>query len=194
MPRQCSALRPRQVGLSDQRSTADQPGKTIEELVALSFGESNLLRSDTVKVVSNPAQMRLDKLFQNVLIAGSAVLTFGAATPSLHAAPVVTAKAPAPKAASAKESPVASLTKAALAAFESAVRPLSSTRALEDAFRAYFTFKAERPQDVKKPLLYFVDYGLPSTTARGCPRRSSTNGRCRARGRWRSRSSAGSTR
>ena len=113
--------------------------------------------------------MRLDKLFRNVLIAGSAVFALGAGSPSAHAAttPVAKPKAAVAKAASAKESPVATATKAALAALESAVRPLSSSRALEDAFRAYFTFKAERPADVKKPFLYFVDYGLPSTAARG---------------------------
>jgi hypothetical protein len=49
----------------------------------------------------------------------------------------------------------------------SAVRPLSHPRALDDAFRGYFAFKAAHPDEVRKPYLYFVDYGLPSTAKRG---------------------------
>lgn len=55
----------------------------------------------------------------------------------------------------------------ALESFQNTVGRLSSSHALEDAFRSYFAYKAAHPQDVKKPLLYFVDYGLPSTVARG---------------------------
>lgn len=47
------------------------------------------------------------------------------------------------------------------------VRPLSHPAALDDAFRAYFAYRTEHPLDVKKPYLYFVDYGLSSTTPRG---------------------------
>lgn len=56
---------------------------------------------------------------------------------------------------------------AAVRAFATAVRPLSHPKALEAAFRSYFAYEAAHPDDVKKPLLYFVDYGLPSTEARG---------------------------
>ena len=62
---------------------------------------------------------------------------------------------------------LATETRAALGAFASVVRPLSHPQALSDAFRSYFAFKAAHPGDVKKPFLYFVDYGLPSTTPRG---------------------------
>jgi hypothetical protein len=55
----------------------------------------------------------------------------------------------------------------AVRAFATAVRPLSHPKALETAFRSYFAYKAAHPDDVKKPLLYFVDYGLPSTQPRG---------------------------
>lgn len=55
----------------------------------------------------------------------------------------------------------------ALHAFSSAVRPLSHPKALETAFRSYFAYMSEHPTDVRKPLLYFVDYGLPSTEPRG---------------------------
>src|SRR5215831_13089414 len=65
------------------------------------------------------------------------------------------------------KSPMSAATKAALEAFKSVVRPLSHPMALEDAFRSYFAFKSAHPDQVTKPYLYFVDYGLPSTTARG---------------------------
>jgi hypothetical protein len=55
----------------------------------------------------------------------------------------------------------------ALGAFQGVVRPLSHPRALSDAFNSYFAYKAANPAQVKKPLLYFVDYGLPSTEPRG---------------------------
>ncbi|HEX6629330.1 MAG TPA: murein L,D-transpeptidase catalytic domain family protein [Gemmatimonadaceae bacterium] len=55
----------------------------------------------------------------------------------------------------------------ALRALTSAVRPLSHPKALETAFRSYFAYVNAHPSDVKKPLLYFVDYGLPSTEPRG---------------------------
>lgn len=56
---------------------------------------------------------------------------------------------------------------AALGAFQTRVRPLSDSHALNDAFRGYFAYKTAHPAEVRKPFLYFVDYGLPSTTPRG---------------------------
>lgn len=56
---------------------------------------------------------------------------------------------------------------AAVRAFAAAVRPLSHPKALETAFRSYFAYEAAHPNEVRKPLLYFVDYGLPSTEPRG---------------------------
>ena len=56
---------------------------------------------------------------------------------------------------------------AALRAFAGAVRPLSHPKALESAFRSYFAYMAAHPDEVRKPVLYFVDYGLPSTEPRG---------------------------
>lgn len=55
----------------------------------------------------------------------------------------------------------------ALEALASAVRTTSHPRALEDAFRSYYAYKAAHPEAVTKPFLYFVDYGLPSSTPRG---------------------------
>jgi len=55
----------------------------------------------------------------------------------------------------------------ALGALASKTRPLSNPRALPDAFESYFAFRAAHPDKVRKPYLYFVDYGLPSTEPRG---------------------------
>jgi hypothetical protein len=55
----------------------------------------------------------------------------------------------------------------AVSALSRAVRPLSHPQALETAFRSYFAFRAAHPSKVRKPYLYFVDYGLPSTKPRG---------------------------
>ena len=62
---------------------------------------------------------------------------------------------------------VASNTRSALAAFAGITRNLSHERALESAFRSFYAYQAKHPQRVKKPLLYFVDYGLPATAKRG---------------------------
>lgn len=58
-------------------------------------------------------------------------------------------------------------TQHALDALASAVRPLSHPNALQDAFESYFAFKGAHPDEVRKPYLYFVDYGLSSSTPRG---------------------------
>jgi hypothetical protein len=55
----------------------------------------------------------------------------------------------------------------ALAALGNVVRPLSHPKALESAFKGYFAFLSKHPDEVRKPYLYFVDYGLPSTEPRG---------------------------
>ncbi|MDQ6689329.1 MAG: murein L,D-transpeptidase catalytic domain family protein [Gemmatimonadota bacterium] len=68
------------------------------------------------------------------------------------------------------ETPVSALlarSSAAVRALAAAVRPLSHPKALETAFRSYFAYLAAHPGEVKKPVLYFVDYGLPSTEPRG---------------------------
>jgi hypothetical protein len=63
--------------------------------------------------------------------------------------------------------PLSGYAKAALEAFSSVVPKLSHPRALEDAFRSYFAYKASHPENVRKPYFYFVDYGLPATAKRG---------------------------
>jgi len=90
--------------------------------------------------------------------------------PVLDAAVAFVSEKPAATGVSAppsRTSVVNAETQAALDAFASTVRSLSHPRALEGAFHSYFAYKAANPGQVRKPYLYFVDYGLPSATPRG---------------------------
>lgn len=121
--------------------------------------------------------MAYRKFLVNVLIGATAVVVAGARLipgsdetgPVLRAATsFVGAKSTAGSGVSTRAtSPLSENITVALAAFTGAVRPLSHPRALEDAFRSYFAYKSAHPGEVKKPYLYFVDYGLPSTVPRG---------------------------
>jgi len=116
------------------------------------------------------------KLLQNALIGGVAV-AFGTAqviprargnAPVVQSAiSIVTGDTVAKGSLNIGVPATVSKIATALGAFENAVRPLSDSRALSDAFNSYFAYKSVHPDQVRKPLLYFVDYGLPSTTARG---------------------------
>jgi hypothetical protein len=125
--------------------------------------------------------MRLNKYTQNLLIGAAAVVLAGAQVlprhqqsgPVLKAVSTVLASSPADSVpvssarAGAMASGIAGEVQAAIGAFSGIVRPLSDPSALQDAFRSYFAFKTAHPDEVKKPYLYFVDYGLPSTERRG---------------------------
>jgi hypothetical protein len=118
--------------------------------------------------------MRPPRYFQNVLVGASALLFAGAqfAPNKDESGPVLTAavKFVSPKSDAPGDStgsPVLAVTRTALNAFAGVVRPLSRPEALENAFKSYFAYKTSHPNEVRKPYLYFVDYGLPSTEARG---------------------------
>ncbi|MFL5607221.1 MAG: hypothetical protein ACJ8AD_12295, partial [Gemmatimonadaceae bacterium] len=120
--------------------------------------------------------MRPPKYLQNVLIGSTALLFAGAhfvpnqaeSGPVLDAAvSFVNRPAAATSAVASATGSVAGVTKAAVAALGGAVRSLSRPEALEKAFQSYFAFKTSHPDEVRKPFLYFVDYGLPSTSPRG---------------------------
>jgi L,D-transpeptidase-like protein len=119
--------------------------------------------------------MRLRQTLQNSLMVATAGLFVGApfipgsqqSGPVLRAAvSVVTAKLDTVGQAM-PSNPVMVQATAALTALQSHVRKLSHPAALESAFRGYFAFKSAHSDEVKKPYLYFVDYGLPSTEPRG---------------------------
>ena len=142
--------------------------------------------SEEQRAIQDPARafaplrrrvMRPPKYLQNVLIGSTALLFAGAhlvpdqkaSGPVLNSA-VSLVTQPAPTSSVSAASPtgsIAAVTKAAVAAFAGALRPLSRPEALEKAFQSYFAFKTSHPGEVRKPFLYFVDYGLPSTTPRG---------------------------
>jgi hypothetical protein len=69
----------------------------------------------------------------------------------------------------AAPAPVASksATETALDALAGDVAKQSHPDALRLAFEAYYNYKAEHPEKVRKPYLYFVDYGLDSREPRG---------------------------
>ncbi|HEY9225677.1 MAG TPA: murein L,D-transpeptidase catalytic domain family protein [Gemmatimonadaceae bacterium] len=109
--------------------------------------------------------MRPIKHMRNVLIGTTASLIVGAAAPAtILAAPIRPAGS---HTVSTKVSSPDAETKAAVNAFSTSVRGLSHPRALESAFHAYYAYKAAHPDEVKKPYLYFVDFGQPATAARG---------------------------
>jgi hypothetical protein len=99
--------------------------------------------------------MRLHTLREHGLIGASAIILVAAGFITAHAE-----VRPADRAVTAN-------TRSAVAALARAVRPLSHPKALETAFRSYFAYLSQHPQQVNKPYLYFVDYGLPSTKPRG---------------------------
>ena len=121
----------------------------------------------------NRRAMKLRHAFSNVLI-GTATVLFGTAHSAAAGNTVPVIAASASNSSVVARDSVASATsmlttraKAALAALSSSVRQMSHPRALEDAFHSYFAFKSAHPDEVRKPYLYFVDYGLPSTSPRG---------------------------
>lgn len=86
----------------------------------------------------------------------------GTVSGMVHA--VVTGSDPAPTAEAAE---LEQRTRTALSTLGGRVGPLSHPLALRDAFASYFAFRAAHPDQVHKPYLYFVDYGLPATKPRG---------------------------
>ncbi|HEX7089106.1 MAG TPA: murein L,D-transpeptidase catalytic domain family protein [Longimicrobiales bacterium] len=79
------------------------------------------------------------------------------------AAPHAPAAAPAP----AAPDPVEELVATAHDELSRYVRRMSHPDALRLALRAYYNYRAARPHRVRKPYLFFVDYGLDNRTARG---------------------------
>ena len=124
--------------------------------------------------------MRKGFLIQNVLLGATALTIVGTQLmPERdHTGPVLNAAATFVKGGDSTKSLLAPVVatsdgdveggaQAALTAVAGIVRGLSRPEALETAFKSYFAFKTAHPDQVRKPLLYFVDYGLPNTAKRG---------------------------
>ncbi|HEY6827080.1 MAG TPA: murein L,D-transpeptidase catalytic domain family protein [Gemmatimonadaceae bacterium] len=118
--------------------------------------------------------MPSQRLLETTLIGAAAVLFAGAnlrlpdRQPVVAPTPATTAKSAATDTTTAPDSAInANPASRALTAFASVVHSLSTPKALESAVKSYFAFKSAHPDQIKKPLLYFVDYGLPSTRPRG---------------------------
>ncbi|HET9439114.1 MAG TPA: murein L,D-transpeptidase catalytic domain family protein [Longimicrobiales bacterium] len=89
-----------------------------------------------------------------------------ATTPVQPLAVAAAANSPAPPIASAGPAHAEAIRSALTALSEHVVRQ-SNANALRSAVTAYYNFKAENPDEVKKPYLYYVDYGLSNSTPRG---------------------------
>ena len=124
--------------------------------------------------------MRARRLFQHALIGATALVGVtghyltGRAEPGPASRPTLTYVAPVVARAAGLDSSVlddAAMirreTETSLAVLGTMVRRTSHPRALADAFRSYYAYRVEHPDVATKPYLYFVDYGLPSTTPRG---------------------------
>ena len=107
------------------------------------------------------------------ILVGGALMAVAAGTPASHAderetvAAVEPVAAPAPVTLVTKRDERAALIASAVDSISPHVRKLSHDDALRMAITAYFNFKAAHPEQVQKPYLYFVDYGLDNRTARG---------------------------
>lgn len=95
-----------------------------------------------------------------------------AEAPAAEPAPVaIDAGRPAsparPAAAPSREEAIEARVETALGALTPSVVRQSHPEALRIAFQAYYNYKETNPRQVRKPYLYFVDYGLDNRTPRG---------------------------
>jgi hypothetical protein len=124
--------------------------------------------------------MRTPRFIESMLIGGAAVVFVGTRVipshdqdgPVLSAASSVVSAVPGSAIMKVVSKPAAgggldAEVQAAVDKMSSFVGTLSRSDALSDAFHSYFAFKTAHPDEVKKPYLYFVDYGQPSTSKRG---------------------------
>ncbi|HEY0674416.1 MAG TPA: murein L,D-transpeptidase catalytic domain family protein [Longimicrobiales bacterium] len=116
--------------------------------------------------------------WQSMMLVGAIVLIgigatdraeVGATTPNQPLAKATTANVAfaTPVAPAGPPSARAEVIKSALSALSEHVVRQSSPNALRSAITAYYNFKAENPDEVKKPYLYYIDYGLSNSTPRG---------------------------
>jgi len=108
------------------------------------------------------------------LMLGSVVIALTAARQPAPKAPLAAAAAPvavrvaaAAPVTEAPANPSAVMVESAIDSLGRYVTKQSHDDALRMAFTAYYNFKAANASEVRKPYLYFVDYGLDNRTPRG---------------------------
>jgi hypothetical protein len=125
--------------------------------------------------VDRSTNLKLTNYFKHGLFGAVALILAGARfvpgtgveRPAFGAAPVMAEPVVSHSADKIVAGSLLEKTTSAVRAFAATVRPLSHPKALELAFHSYFVYQASHSAEVRKPLLYFVDYGLPSTEPRG---------------------------
>jgi len=135
-----------------------RPRTQILSAAALGIGLGVALPGHALR--SFAIETKGDQTFANAAMM-KAFATAPAASDTAHAIP---APAPAPAAAPAKAETRVDV---AVRVLRGRVARLSHPDALRYAFEAYFAYKSAHPEKVRKPYLYFVDYGLNSSTPRG---------------------------
>lgn len=107
-----------------------------------------------------------DSVFAHMLLlslgAGLSGLTVADPHPAKPSAALVR-----PDARTVRETAPKALADAALSTLSSYVGKQSHPDALRLALHAYYNFRNAHPEQVRKPFLYFVDYGLDNRTPRG---------------------------
>ena len=114
---------------------------------------------------------------QNLLlgVAAAVLVGFGASATNaedraVKAAPAAPVRVAAVAASVADTSPAearAALVRNALSELSVHVKKQSSGNALSSAITAYYAHRSAHPDEVTKPYLYYIDYGLSGSTARG---------------------------
>jgi hypothetical protein len=106
------------------------------------------------------------------IVVGAGMTTAGIASPDGHfaaaaAAAVTPFSVDSTRVATAPSASLSARVAAAVQTLSAFVKQSSHSEAITSAVRSYFAFQQARPGEVKKPYLYFVDFGLPGNTPRG---------------------------
>lgn len=127
----------------------------------------------SIVAITASAVVGIAGFVQNHFTAHEASATVAASATTMSAAPaadLTTIAAVSPAIAGAEAaalSSVAADVQRAVDRLGARVTRKSHSEALHYAFRAYYKYREANPSAVRKPYLYFVDFGLGSETARG---------------------------
>lgn len=124
----------------------------VAGLVMMGAGAAMPTSSDAATDTSTEAEMA-------AIAAAAAAAGAGPAAPLAAPAPEPVKPTAAEARAARVENAVAALTKS--------VKKQSHSSALRVAFQAYYAYVETHPENIRNPYLYYVDYGLDNSTARG---------------------------